>query len=288
MSMRRLSLGTHSFVPEPARWGLARAHRDHAGATRAERRWRWPTLLALLATVPAFYAELLQAAPSALAPAAYALAAIVLATSLAQVSLRSPNPRAHALANPTDLLLIAGLIASALLPPSSASPTALGVRLAVSFLTLLRMVWTMQHLITRGGLSYLLMVSVLVLGACGLGFWWLEPTTPNLPSGLWLAFTTAATVGYGDVVPTTPAAKIFAVFVVLLGYGVLTLVTAAIATRWVETGERLIEREILHDMRREMAALRSEVVALRESLPQAVGSKSQPVRLDVQQAVEDQ
>ena len=292
MSLRRLSRGTHTLGREPARWGLARARRDHPRATRAERRWRWPTLLALLATVPAFYAELLQAAPSALASAAYVLAAIVLAAGLAHVSHGSPNPRAHVLANPTVLLLIAGLIASALLPASSASNAALGVRLGVSFLTLLRMVWTIQHLITRGGLSYLLMVSVLVLGACGLGFWWLEPTTPDLPSGLWLAFTTAATVGYGDVVPTTPAAKIFAVFVVLLGYGVLTLATAAIATRWVETGERLIEREILHDMRREMAALRSELIALRESLPEAQEaqrpSKGQPVRLDVEQAVEDQ
>jgi voltage-gated potassium channel len=99
-----------------------------------------------------------------------------------------------------------------------------------------------------------------------LGFWWLEPTTPTLADGLWLAFTTAATVGYGDLVPTTPASKIFSVFVVLLGLGVLTLVTAAIATSWVETEERIIEREILHDMRREMATLHNELGLVREEL----------------------
>jgi len=258
MSWRRLSLDTHTFAPTPSRWGLARVHRDHLHAARAERRWRWPTLLALLGTIPAFYAELLQSAPSGLSSAAYLLAAAVLATALAQVSLRSPHPRERVAANPTDLLLVGGLVTAALLPPSHVSPWALALRLALSFVTLLRIVWTVQHLITRGGLSYLLMVSVLILGACGLGFWWLEPTTPDLAGGLWLAFTTAATVGYGDIVPTTAASKIFAVFVVLLGYGVLTLVTAAIATRWLETGERRIEREILHDMRREMAALRQE------------------------------
>ncbi|MCA6216543.1 two pore domain potassium channel family protein [Ideonella sp. B7] len=125
------------------------------------------------------------------------------------------------------------------------------------------MVWSQQHLVTRGGVAYLLTVSLGVLLACGLGFWWLEPTTPTLADGMWLAFTTAATVGYGDVVPTTSASKIFSVFVVLLGFGVLTLVTAAIATKWVETEERLIEREIIHDMRHEMTQLRHELAALR-------------------------
>ncbi|KAB0577726.1 two pore domain potassium channel family protein [Ideonella dechloratans] len=159
------------------------------------------------------------------------------------------------------------------------------------------MVWAQQHLVTRGGVTYLLTVSLGVLLACGLGFWWLEPTTPTLADGMWLAFTTAATVGYGDVVPTTAASKIFSVFVVLLGFGVLTLVTAAIATKWVETEERLIEREIIHDMRHEMTLLRRELAALRnevsryvESHPPAAapGSQGQAVGLDLQQPVKDE
>ncbi|MBP8101886.1 MAG: two pore domain potassium channel family protein [Burkholderiaceae bacterium] len=128
------------------------------------------------------------------------------------------------------------------------------------------MMWSLKHLITRGGLAYMLLMAVGVLGACGMGFWWLEPTTRTLPDGLWLAFTTAATVGFGDVVPTTPASEIFSVFVVLLGYGTLSLVTAAIATSWVETEERRVEREIMRDVRHEIATVRNEVVALRREL----------------------
>ncbi len=267
MSWRRLSLDTHTFARRATPWGLTSVPRDQQRATRIERRWRWPVLLALLATIPAFYIDLLPHAPSALAIAIYLLAALLLGLSLAHLAWRSVDPIGHLRTNPTDLLLVAGLLLAALLPTSEHSTAALATRLGVAFLTLLRMVWTVQHLITRGGLSYLLLTSLGVLGACGVGFWWLEPSTPDLPSGLWLAFTTAATVGYGDMVPTTPASKIFAVFVVLLGYGVLTLVTAAIATRWVETEERRIEREILRDMRREMATLRQELIALREALP---------------------
>lgn len=295
MSWRRLTLQTHTFVHERAHWGLVSARRDNPAAARTERHWRWPVLLALLATIPAFYVDLLPQTPSSVAVAIYLAAAAVLALSLGHIASRTAHPPSHLRANPTDLLLIAGLLLSAVLPTSEQSTWALAMRLGVAFLTLVRMVWTVQHLITRGGLSYLLLVSLLVLGACGVGFWLLEPTTPDLPSGLWLAFTTATTVGYGDLVPTTPASKIFAVFVVLLGYGVLTLVTAAIAARWIETEERRLEHEILRDMRREMTTLRDELAALREALapdaaarPGPAPSQGEPVRLDLQQTVEDQ
>ncbi len=264
--MRRPSPETQSFMRRPARWGLTLAPRDNLRAAHLERRWRWPTMLALSATVPAFYAEMLQAAPSALTDAAYLLAALVLVLALVHVARSTSQPLAHLLANPTDGLLVLGLLAAAGLPVSSQSNLALGVRLAVAFLTLLRMMWSLKHLITRGGLAYMLLMAVGVLGACGMGFWWLEPTTRTLPDGLWLAFTTAATVGFGDVVPTTPASEIFSVFVVLLGYGTLSLVTAAIATSWVETEERRVEREIMRDVRHEIATVRNEVVALRREL----------------------
>ena len=52
----------------------------------------------------------------------------------------------------------------------------------------------------------------------------------------------------------------------MLGFGVLSLVTAAIATRWIETEERIIEREILRDVHRQMDALHQEIVALRREL----------------------
>jgi voltage-gated potassium channel len=281
MNWRRLTLDTHTFVSPRAACGLAHAHRGQPGAVRVERLWRWPLLLALLATVPAFYMDLLPQASSQVAIGLYLVAALALALATVHTALRTHDPLAHLLASPTDLLLVAGLVAAAALPTSEHSVLALVARLAVAGLTLLRMVWTLRHLITRGGLSYMLLVSLTVLLACGLGFWWLEPTTPDLASGLWLAFTTAATVGYGDLVPTTPASRIFAVFVVLLGFGVLSLVTAAIAAHWVETEERRMEREILRDMRRELGQLRQELVNLRAAVQAAPSAQDTKDRSQV-------
>ena len=124
------------------------------------------------------------------------------------------------------------------------------------------------HLITRRGLLYSLALCVAILAFGGIGFWVLEPGAETLTDGLWLAFTTAATVGYGDIVPSTHASRVFAVVVVLLGLAVLSLVTASLAAMLVETEERQIE----DDLMREFGELRAEVRALRSDLLVAPGN----------------
>ena len=136
--------------------------------------------------------------------------------------------------------------------------------------------------ITRRGLWYSLALCLAILGLGGLGFWLLEPRTPNLPDAMWLAFTTAATVGYGDLVPTTHASRAFAVIVVLLGLAVLSLVTASLAAMFVETEERQIERDLMHEigaLRAELRTLRTEVraaTAAAAPTPAAVSEETAP------------
>jgi voltage-gated potassium channel len=247
-------------------WGLSHASVLNGPAREAERFWRWPVLISLICTIPAFYIELLEDLPTPLAVAIYAGAALVLTMAMRQVMRRTTMPLAYLRHNLLDLALIIGLLTSAVLPPSASSNIALAARLVVAMMALMRMVWTLKALVTRGGIAYLLMMAMTVLVFCGIGFWALEPTVKNLGDGLWLAFTTAATVGYGDMVPSTPAAKIFSFFVVLLGYAVLSLVTAAIAAFWVESSEREMEADILREVRAEMRVLREEVQALRDEL----------------------
>jgi voltage-gated potassium channel len=253
------------------RWGWHQPPATTPVAGRLERHWRWPVVVALLATIPAFYAELLEATPQLWATLVYLLAATAVAAALVHTGWHTRHSALyvvrHAMTNGLDVLLVLGLVASALIPPSSQSTPALLLRLGVAGLALVRMVWSLQHWVRRGSLVHLLVLAGVVLLLCGAGFWWLEPRTPTLADGLWLAFTTAATVGYGDIVPTTAASRIFAVFVVLLGFGVLSLVTAAIATAWIETEERRIEHAILRDLHRQIGDLRAEIAALRSGEP---------------------
>ena len=127
------------------------------------------------------------------------------------------------------------------------------------------------RLFTRRGLLYSLLLSLVILALGGLGFWAIDPQVHSLSDGLWLAFTTAATVGYGDMVPSTPLSRTFAVIVVLLGLAVLSLVTASVAALFVKTEERAIERELLREldhMRAQVTALQGAVAELSKQIQQ--------------------
>jgi voltage-gated potassium channel len=122
----------------------------------------------------------------------------------------------------------------------------------------------------RQGFIYSLMLAMAILVLGGVGFWWIDPKVLTLSDGLWLSFTTAATVGYGDLVPSTHASRAFSVVVVLLGLAVLSLVTASLAAMFVEREvqeeDRVIERDLMREirhLREELAQLRQEVQALR-------------------------
>jgi voltage-gated potassium channel len=128
-----------------------------------------------------------------------------------------------------------------------------------------------KHLhLVRQGLLYSLVLALLILLFGGVGFWLIDPRIESLSDGLWLAFTTAATVGYGDLIPHTPLSRIFSVFVVLLGLAVLSLVTASLSAIFVEQEVHEEEVAIKHDMALEMHQLRQEVRALREQLSRLV------------------
>ena len=116
----------------------------------------------------------------------------------------------------------------------------------------------------------LIAAGALLLG-CGFVYWWIEPHARTLSDGLWLAFVTASTVGFGDVVPSTSASRLFSVVVVLLGFAVLSLVTAAIAAALVGTQERRIEREILRDMHLQLRRVHEELASLRKELQRPGG-----------------
>ena len=123
-----------------------------------------------------------------------------------------------------------------------------------------------RRVLVRQRLLYSLAISMLILFAGGFGFWVLDPRVLTLSDGLWLAFTTAATVGYGDMVPSTHASRAFAVVVVLLGLAVLSLVTASVAALFVQKNVHDEERQIEKELMREIRSVREEVSALRREL----------------------
>ncbi len=146
----------------------------------------------------------------------------------------------------------------------------------VAFVRLLRLVVaaavTLQVAGGLRGLSprsapVLILIGGVLLVFCGAAFYAIDPGIRSLGDGMWLSFVTATTVGYGDLVPSTTVARLFAVITVLLGASMMALVTATI-TATILGGEEARQRREMHA---EMRLLHREIAGLRESIHRLAG-----------------
>ncbi len=82
----------------------------------------------------------------------------------------------------------------------------------------------------------------------------------SLWDGIWWAVVTVTTVGYGDLYPTTVQGRLIGMVLMFTGIGFLSLLTAAIASRFVkqERGDEHLEvMEALRRIETDVAELKS-------------------------------
>ena len=171
-------------------------------------------------------------------------------------------PGHYLLRNWLDMLIIIGAAVSLTGWQGEWIPLARLLRVAVVMLILVRFLGVLRNLFSPTAVPYIVGLGIVTMAVAGAGFYWLEPSVHSYGEGLWLAFTSGATVGYGDIVPTTSASRFFAVIMVLIGYAIMSMVTASIAAFFVGEDEKLLRREVHHDIK----ALREEVAQLRAAL----------------------
>lgn len=247
--------------------------KDRARAYLWEKRLRWPMAGVALLALPAFYFDATGSAVYQAWGRAFSIF-IVLAFAfelglmlvLVLVRQKLRYLRLNWLLLLVLLTSAVSLIASDYLPKPELYPL---LRLLVFSLLIGRIFGSMRRIASPTGILSLMMLGTALLGVAGLGFYWLEPSVHSYGQGVWLAFTSGATVGYGDIVPTTPASRFFAVIMVLLGYALLSLFSAGLVALII--GED--EQQLRHQMHRDILFLHKELAALREDL-QRLGQKA--------------
>ncbi|MEM5326969.1 potassium channel family protein [Paraburkholderia sp. JHI2823] len=255
---------------------------DGAAALHAWSHARWLLLAGCLIAIPAFYLELLATSGAMLltARALYGGMALACAGALARTAWSCRKPARYLDRNAFDVAIACGALASVIGGANPWSSLEWVLRLAFMAMIAVRIVVALHAYVEPNRLALLPVAGAIVLLLGGAGFYALEPRVHSYAEGLWLAFESSATVGYGDMAPTTPASRVFAVFVVLLGYGMLSLAFAGIATWFIGKEERRLRREMHRDIKAlhaEIGSLHRDLEALRDALaPRHGGSGTTP------------
>ena len=236
---------------------------DEASAYAWERRLHGVMLGAALLAIPAFYLVEVQRELD-LRPFGRALEwTIFIAFSLELLWMLHVTRQKlrYLLGNWLDLLIVLAAAMSIAGHDTEWMAWARLLRVAMVGLVLTRALAEIRVLFSPGGLPYVFGFAVVALLMAGAGFYWLDPTIDSYADGVWLAFVTAATVGYGDIVPTTPASRVLAAMIVVVGVALLSMVTASIAAFFIGEDEKLLRKEMHRDIRQlrgEMAQLIDE------------------------------
>jgi voltage-gated potassium channel len=249
---------------------------DNARAHEWQRRLQWIMIAIALLSLPAYVLDTAVRAPPWHRVASL-LDGLIMAAFLAEAAWMirvSSFPARYLAANWLNLFIIAAAFASLLGAATEWFALARVVRVALAGLVAARALAGLRVLLTPGGAPLLVGLACTTLALTAGLFYWLEPAVNSYWDGLWLAFVTGTTVGYGDFVPSTPAGRLVAVFVVLTGVSLLAVFTASIVAHFVGADEQRLRQDLRRDIRR-----------LEEELAQLIGSEELELRRELHKEI---
>ncbi len=124
------------------------------------------------------------------------------------------------------------------------------LRLLLLVSLLFRFSRSLRDVLARNRLGATLGVSLGVILLAGVLMAAIDPAVKTPIEGIWWAWVTVTTVGYGDVVPTSPAGRLFGALLILLGVALFALLTASFSAFFLQRDISKVERDIGRDVGR--------------------------------------
>jgi voltage-gated potassium channel len=127
------------------------------------------------------------------------------------------------------------------------------VRIARASVWFWRATRELRALAQQNGLAYVLATAGGIVVAGSMVFWAVEPSVTGYGEALWWAIVTVTTVGYGDVAPRTVAGRVVAALLMLVGIGVIGMLTSSLAVYFLGSRQRPHHPTLAH-IRERLAA----------------------------------
>ncbi len=157
------------------------------------------------------------------------------------------NRRHYLKTNWMNLLIIA-LAIPFILQKSEEYPVAAFrvFRLVVLLGLLFHVSSALRQLLSRHHLGVTLLACFIIIVMAGITIASLDPAIKTPWDGLWWAWVTITTVGYGDIVPVSPVGKVFACLLIAMGVGLFSMLTASFSAFFMsQEEEQVVKKEQL-------------------------------------------
>lgn len=236
------------------------------------RRLEWPMMFVALWIPLQWYLEEMQEIAPQLASIADWLVWLAFLTETMLLSALVRNKRAYLRGNWMNLVIIVGGV-----PLLWQFMPLVGLlrsfRLVLVVMLLARLSKSVRKLLSRHQLGNTLAAAFITMVMSGVIISRLDPSIGTVWDGMWWAWTTMSTVGYGDVVPHNAAGRLFASLLILFGVVLLSLLTANLAAFFIGGDVEKVEHE-----EREADRMLKDISARLERIER---------RLDEQQSAKD-
>jgi voltage-gated potassium channel len=103
---------------------------------------------------------------------------------------------------------------------------------------------TFRELLARNHLGTTLAVSLIIMVIAGMLMAGIDPAIESVWEGLWWAWVTITTVGYGDLVPVSGEGRVLGAILILIGVGLFAMLTASISVLFISRTDIEMEKNL--------------------------------------------
>lgn len=93
-------------------------------------------------------------------------------------------------------------------------------------------------ILRTNGLDRVIAASGLMIFLSSILITYLEPNINHFVDGIWWSIVTTTTVGYGDISPTTIIGRVVAIFLMIVGIGLVGMITGSITTFFIRENKK--------------------------------------------------